>query len=232
MAAKSSAFENPFGPELFAFVRDLTANNDREWFQQNKRRYEQEVKEPALAFISGFGPHLRKISPHFLAIPKAQGGSLFRIHRDTRFSSDKSPYKTHVGIHFRHAQGADAHTPGFYLHLQPGESFVGMGLWHPDAPTLAKIRGAMVADAAAWKKAKASFEKRFALAGESLKKAPQGFDAGHPLIDDLRRKDFIGAITHGDAEVLDPAFPARFVDACRDGAGLVRWLCGALEVPF
>jgi len=225
-------FANPFSPETFAFVRDLTQHNDRDWFQKNKSRYERDVKEPALAFITEFGPHLRKISPHFLAIPKAQGGSLFRIHRDTRFAADKSPYKTHVGIHFRHAAGANAHTPGFYLHLQPGESFIGIGQWQPDSPTLRKIRDAMVAKPKDWTRARDAFAKGFELAGESLKKAPQGFPPDHPLVEDLKRKDFIGAATIADAEVLAADFPKRFVESCREGAPLVRWLCGAVEVPF
>lgn len=225
-------FANPFGPELFAFVRELTANNDRAWFERNKGRYERDVKEPALAFISDFGPHLRAISPHFLAIPKAQGGSLFRIYRDTRFSADKSPYKTHVGLHFRHAAGADAHTPGFYLHLQPGESFVGVGLWRPDAPTLGRIREAILGAPAKWKKAKAAFEQGFELGGDRLKKPPKGFDPDHPLIEDLKRKDFVGAVQHGDDEVLAADFPTRFVEHCRTGAPLVEWLCGAVCVPF
>lgn len=226
------AFPNPFGPELFAFVRDLTKNNDRDWFQRNKRRYERHVKEPAFAFISGFGPHLRKISPHFLAIPKAQGGSLFRIYRDTRFSPDKRPYKTHVGIHFRHADGDNPHTPGFYLHLQPGESFLGVGLWRPDSPTLRKIRDAIVAKPKAWTSARDAFAARFELAGERLKKPPRGFEADHPLVEDLKRKDFIGTVALGDDQVLAADFPGRFVAACRDGEPLVKWLCGAVEVPF
>lgn len=226
------SFANPFGPELFAFVRDLTENNDRDWFNANKKRYERHVKEPAFAFISGFGPHLRKISPHFTAIPKSQGGSLFRIYRDTRFSSDKRPYKTHVGIHFRHAAGADAHTPGFYLHLQPGESFVGIGLWHPDAPTLLQIREAIVGKPKDWTRARDAFAKRFELAGESLKKAPKGFDPDHPLIDDLKRKDFIGSAPLGEADVLAADFPKHFIESCRAGAPLVKWMCGAIDVPF
>lgn len=225
-------FANPFGPELFAFVRDLTQHNDRDWFQRHKSRYELDVKEPAFAFISGFGPHLREISPHFLAIPKAQGGSLFRIHRDTRFSADKRPYKTHVGIHFRHAAGSDAHTPGFYLHLQPGGSFVGVGLWRPDSPTLRQIRDAMVARPAEWTRARDAFAARFELGGERLKRPPRDFAPDHPLIEDLKRKDFIGTVALGDDEVLAGGFPGRFAAACRDGAPLVKWLCAAVEVPF
>ena len=107
-----------FNRAFFRFLEDLKKNNQREWFQANKQRYEDEVRHPAQQFISDFGPQLHKISRHFLADPRASGGSMFRIYRDTRFAKDKSPYKTHVGIQFRHKQGKDVHAPGFYLHLE------------------------------------------------------------------------------------------------------------------
>src|SRR3954470_21671845 len=98
--------ESPsFSPALFTFLRDLAANNDREWFAANKARYVAEVQEPALAFIEDVGMRLpEEISPHFVADPRTTGGSLFRIYRDTRFSKDKTPYKTHCGVQFRHAR--------------------------------------------------------------------------------------------------------------------------------
>ena len=108
-----------FTIQTFRFLKDLKENNSRPWFHENKGRYEEHVKEPALRFIEDLDPLLQKVSPHFMATPR----SLFRIHRDTRFSKDKSPYKTHTGIQFRHEASKDAHAPGFYLHLQPGESW-------------------------------------------------------------------------------------------------------------
>ena len=113
--------QRSFRPELFAFLRDLKANNDRVWFARNKERYENDVRGPALDFVADFAPHLEKISPHFVADPRPSGGSLFRIHRDTRFSKDKSPYKPYVGMRFSHEAAKDAHAPGFYLHLAPGQ---------------------------------------------------------------------------------------------------------------
>ena len=86
-----------FTDEFFRFLRELKKNNNREWFQANKQRYEKEVRDPALQFIADFAPHLKKINSHFLADPRPNGGSLFRIYRDIRFSADKSPYKTHLG---------------------------------------------------------------------------------------------------------------------------------------
>jgi len=225
---------NPLRPELFRFFAELARNNRREWFERNKPRYEADVKQPALRFISDFAAPLARISPHFQAIPSAARGSLFRIHRDVRFSKDKSPFKTHAGLHFRHEAKGDVHAPGFYLHLEPGKSFVGLGIWHPEPPTLKRLRSALAADPAGWRRATggAAFKRSFALAGDSLKTPPRGFDPEHPLIEDIKRKDFIAIAEVGDAAVVAPAFPARFAKICADGAPFVRWLCKAVGVPF
>jgi uncharacterized protein (TIGR02453 family) len=226
---------NPyFTDRTFAFLRDLSSHNDRAWFDRNRERYERDVREPALAFIVDFAPRLAKISPRFRADPRKSGGSMFRIHRDTRFSKDKSPYKTHTGIQFRHEAGRDAHAPGFYLHVDAGGSFVGVGTWHPDSSTLRAIRDAIVDDPDAWRDAalRGSFAGSFALAGESLSRAPRGYDADHPLIDDLKRKDFIGAAQLTKKRMTDAAFLDDFEALCRAGAPLVRWLCRATGNPF
>src|SRR6266545_6313689 len=140
-----------FGPQLFAFLANLRANNDREWFAANRARYEADVLEPALAFIEDFGYRLQSISPHLRADPRRAGGSLFRIYRDTRFSKDESPFKTNTGMHFRHERARDAHAPGFYLHLEPGGVYAGGGIWHPDTPAANRIREAIVSDPDRWR---------------------------------------------------------------------------------
>ena len=147
-------------PELTKFLRQLAKNNNREWFQKNKERYEGEVRDPLLRFVEAFGPRLQKISPHFVADPKKMGGSLFRIYRDTRFSRDKSPYKTFCGVQFRHERAKDVHAPGFYLHIQPDEVFVGVGLWHPEGDTLRLIRDAIVIESSTLGTALAASTKR------------------------------------------------------------------------
>jgi uncharacterized protein (TIGR02453 family) len=223
-----------FGPELFSFLKDLRANNDRDWFAKNRDRYEEHVLEPALEFISAFAPHLEKISPYFRADARPSGGSLFRIHRDTRFSKDKSPYKTNVGIHFRHERAKDAHAPGFYLHIGPGEVFAGGGIWHPDTQAATKIREAIVEDPDRWRRATrtGAFAKRLELGGDSLKRVPPWADADHKFADDLRRKDFFGSARFDDADVVEPDFVGDYAKVCRAGAPLVAFLCDALGVPF
>jgi len=226
--------DNPFRPALFSFIRDLAGNNNRDWFQANKDRYEEHMKEPALRFISDFGPHLRRVSPHFNAIPKATGGSLFRIYRDTRFGKDKTPYKTHLGIQFRHKQAKDVHAPGFYLHIEPKQCMIGVGIWHPDGPSLKSIRETIDGDRRSWKRARDNkrFRQSFEIGGESLKRPPRGYDEDHPLIDDLKRKDFIAFTNLTQKEVLAPEFPKAFAKQCEAAAPFVRWLCGAVDVPF
>jgi uncharacterized protein (TIGR02453 family) len=140
------------GPGLFSYLTDLRANNNREWFAANKHRYEEQLLDPALDFINAFGPRLEKISPHFRADARASGGSLLRIYRDTRFAKDKSPYKTNVGIHFRHERAKDAHAPGYYLHIGPGEVFAGGGIWHPGTDAATAIREAIVTDPERWRR--------------------------------------------------------------------------------
>ncbi|WP_434111361.1 TIGR02453 family protein [Methylocaldum sp. GT1TLB] len=109
-----------FPEDLFRFLEELSMNNNREWFTANKRRYQTSVVAPVSDFIQAMGERLNRISPHFTADPRPNGGSMFRIYRDTRFSHDKRPYKENVGCHFRHVTGKSAHALGFYLHLQPG----------------------------------------------------------------------------------------------------------------
>ena len=223
-----------FSPALFAFLRDLQANNDRDWFKANKARYDEAVLEPALAFIEDFEPHLHAISPHFVAAARPVGGSLFRIHRDTRFSKDKSPYKTHTGIHFRHELAKSAHAPGFYLHLEPGQVFLGAGIWRPDTEPLAQIRTAIADDPDRW--TRTTREKQFAslyeLGGDSLKRAPAGFDPEHPLIDELKRKDFIAVRTLSDKAACSRGFLEETADNFAAAGPLVHFLCDATGVPF
>jgi uncharacterized protein (TIGR02453 family) len=223
-----------FTPRIFSFLSELAANNNREWFLANKSRYEEDVKEPALRFITDFSAPLEDISPHFRADPRANGGSLFRIYRDTRFSRDKSPYKTHTGIHFRHEAAKDAHAPGFYLHLEPGSVFVGCGIWRPGGPALRKIREAIDEDPDAWLRASRDegFRASFELEGDSLIRAPKGFSVDHPLIVDLRRKDFIGVAYLDEQTVSSEGFLDQFTRLCRDAAPFQRWLCGALGVGY
>jgi len=228
------ASERSFTPAVTKYLKELKENNNRGWFEANKPRYLEEVRDPALQFISDFGPRLKKISPHFKADPRPVGGSLFRIYRDTRFSKDKSPYKTHIGIHFRHERAKDVHAPGFYLHIEPGGIFAGVGIWRPEGEAVKQIREAILNDSAAWKRSAHGkrFRERFELQGEALKRPPKGVDPDHPLLEDLKRKDFIGGCTLTQKTLTGPGFVEEFAAICRDGGTFMKFLCGALRVDF
>ncbi len=223
-----------FGQDLFAFLTELKENNDRAWFQANKSRYEAQVRNPVLRFITDFAPHLKKISGAFVADARPNGGSLFRINRDTRFSKDKSPYKTAVGAYFKHESGKEVHAPGFYIHLDPDGSFLGVGIWHPDTKTLGKIRDAIVEDGAAWRRITLSkaFSSTLVLTGDKLKRPPQGYAADHPLIEHLKLKDFTTVTALKNKDVCGADFMQQVVSVFREAAPFNRFLTQALDLSW
>lgn len=218
-----------FRPELFDFLRDLRRHNTRDWLLANRQRYEAHARDPMLRFIADFGPHLRAISRRFTADPRPAGGSLFRINRDTRFSKDKSPYKTMIAAHFRHEAGRDVHAPGFYLHLEPGQVFAGAGLYHPDSGTLARVRDAVAAHPGRWKRAVSgkAFESTLTFGGATLTRPPAGYDPGHPFVEDLKRKDFIVLAPFDEDAACAPDFMRRVVAVYRAASPLVEFLTKA-----
>lgn len=223
-----------FPMQTLRFLETLRANNNREWFEENKSQYEALVREPALDLITAMGPRLAKLSDQFVAAPKKVGGSLMRVYKDTRFSRDKTPYKTNIGIQFRHALGKDVHAPGYYLHIDPEECFVGVGLWHPEAEPLAAIRKRIAEQPAAWKKVRnqAGFAGQFNLGGESLKRPPKGYDDATPCIEDIKRKDFIASCELSAAEIHDKRFVDLVATRFRTATPFMRFLCDAVGVPF
>jgi uncharacterized protein (TIGR02453 family) len=215
-----------FDKETFAFLKDLAKNNDREWFAENKERYEESVKEPFLQFISDVGPELRKVSKTLVADPRPNGGSMFRIYRDVRFSKDKSPYKPYASAHF--PMGKGVHGPGYYLHLQPGRCFVAGGMWMPEPPVLQAIRERISAKPAEWKKASASLDHP----EDALKRPPRGFDADDPMIEDIKRKSFTSSVMLGERQVTGPDLVKTFTGSCRTLAPLMRFLSASTGVPW
>lgn len=209
---------------FFQFLRDLKANNRRDWFQEQKWRYERDVRQPLLEQIESLAGPLEELSPHFVA----DKSSLFRPHRDTRFSADKSPYKLHAAAQFRHERGKDAHAPGFYLHLEPGQVFVGGGLWRPEAANLARVRDAIVAWPQRWQEAR----QCGTLEGESLKRPPRGYDPEHAYGEDLKRKDFVTMTTFTEEQACDPGFSQSVLETFARMQPLLRFLCHSLDLPY
>lgn len=223
-----------FDESTIRFLRELEQNNNREWFKANKARYEDQVLDVALRFIQSMQQPLAKIAPHFAAVPTRVGGSLMRVYRDTRFSKNKLPYKTNIGIQFRHEQAKDVHSPGYYVHIEPGEVFLGAGMWRPDAEPLLAIRRRIADKPAEWRRTTSdkAFRRHFRLGGESLTRPPRGFDAEHPCIDDIKRKSFIAVREMAPDACLNPRFQQQVETAFKAATPYMRFLCKAVGVPF
>jgi uncharacterized protein (TIGR02453 family) len=225
-----------FPKDFFGFFRELAENNERPWFEANKPRFRKTVQGPMSDFIAAMAPRLARVSKEFVADPRPNGGSMFRIHRDVRFSRDKRPYKEHAACQFRHRLGRDVHAPGFYVHLAPREVFFGGGLWMPEPATLARVRAAIAAKPQAWRKALE--DKRFAAIYGGLEDAgalvrpPKGFDPAHPLIADLKRKSFVATKMSSARAACSPAFADEAAEAFRALSPLMGFLCAALDVPY
>lgn len=229
--------EGFFTAATFDFLRQLTANNRKEWFDANKSKYEQHVKAPALAFIAAAGPRLAKISQGIVADPRPVGGSLMRVYRDIRFSKDKTPYKTNIGISFGHRQGREQAAPGYYLHLaadQEWGNFGGGGIHMADTNTLRVIRDAIVEDSAAWNKAahNAKLESTHRFGEDALKRPPAGYPVDHPFADDLKRKGFFASVRYTQAEVIASDFLDRYIENCKLESPMLAFLARAVGATW
>lgn len=223
-----------FGQGTIGFLQELEANNNRDWFQANKHRYEAEVLAPALDFISAMGAELEGFAPHFTALPKRMGGSLMRVYRDVRFSRNKAPYKTNIGIQFRHEQGKDVHAPGYYLHMQSSGCFLAAGMWRPAPEALQAIRSRIAEKPRAWQRVREDedFNNVFNFGGEALKRPPRGFDADSPHVEDIKRKSFIGGCDFPVANAARPGFVGEAAGTFAQAGPLMAFLCAAVNVPF
>jgi len=223
-----------FTPEAVAFLDELSRNNNREWFKANKSRYEERVLDVALQFIQSMHDPLAEIAPNFVAQATRVGGSLMRVYRDTRFSKNKTPYKTNVGIQFRHERARDVHSPGYYVHVDPERVFVGVGMWRPDSDSLRRIRERIAAKPAEWQRTinDPKFKLQFSLGGEVLTRPPRGFDKEHECIEDIKRKSFIAVKDLPVDDCLGPQFQRKVETAFKAGTPYMQFLCKAVGVPF
>jgi uncharacterized protein (TIGR02453 family) len=231
--ATNSAVHNRayFTPKALRFLDELREHNQREWFQANRTRYESELRDPFLHLIADLQAPLKRISPGFIVDPRPSGGSMMRIYRDIRFAPDKRPYNTSVSAHFWYTKGKEDATPAYYLRIEPGASMIGGGIWRPGAATLGKIRQAIVSEPAKWKRAThgAAFGSTCGMVGDSLKKAPRGFDPEHPLIEDLKRKDFAIKSALSDQQVTSSELLDEIAGALRATVPFVEFLVKAIE---
>ena len=225
-----------FRPAAIAFLRALARRNTREWFQAHRDEYESEVRAPLVALVEEMDVRFAELAPEIVGDPKR---SLFRIHRDVRFSSDKSPYKTNAACWFYHGdagRGVGSTTPhggaGFYFHMEPGRSMIGAGIWMPPRPTLARLREQIDEEHRALRRllADPKVKKRFGGLDESamLTRMPRGYADDHPAAELLRHQSFTVGRTLRDKELFSP----RLADLLARDYGrlvpLVRWFNGAL----
>lgn len=220
--------------KFFAFLRRLAKNNRREWFNDHKSEFQRTVQEPAVELVRRLEKPLSKLAPFIEPIAKPNGGSVMRIYRDTRFAKDKTPYKTNVGISLKHAAGKKSGAPEFYIHLSPIESFVAGGCWQPDRIQLAEIRSFIDMHPKRWTKSISSkeFRNTFQLGGRCLKTSPRQYANDHPMIEDLRRIDFVGIAPLTIDEITHENFVEATISKFRQLRPLMVCLCEAIAVPF
>lgn len=200
--------ERYFTQAGFTYLRDLAAHNDREWFHARQAAYVDLIREPGTRLAADLSKRLAEISPRF------GPARLIRIQRDIRFTADKTPYKAHTGVYARHADGVDVHAPGVYLRIEPGKCHLDVGMWRPPGPYATAVRAAIAADPDAWLDSTKStpFTERFALDGTSLVRPPRGAEPDHPLIDDLKRRDFVASAPLAHKVVTSPGFLDAIVE--------------------
>ncbi len=223
-----------FSKATLDFLDELAANNNKAWFEANKERYESLVREPALDFIEAMDPVLKSFAPNFVAEPRKVGGSLMRVYRDTRFSRDKTPYKTNVGIQFRHSLGKDIHAPGFYVHVATDECFLAAGCWHPEADVLGKLRDHIAQKPEKWFAARddRTFAAQWDLWGEQLRRPPRGYAADHPAIGDIKRRDFVAIAPLSFREATGTGLVKLAGKRFAEAAPFMKFLCEALKIPY
>jgi uncharacterized protein (TIGR02453 family) len=224
-----------FDPSFLKFFKSLARNNNREWFNEHKGEYKQVVVEPLAVFIREIAPRLNKVSKHFNADPRPNGGSMFRIYRDVRFSKDKSPYKLHAACHFRHKVGKDAHAPGFYVHFSPDEVIFGGGIWMPPNSVLNKIRDTIVDNPQEWHRIKTnkSINKLCGgVRGDGLKRPPKGYDPEHQHLEDLKRKSLFAMRHEKPALMSDENFINEVETTFKAAKPLMKYICFAMDIPF
>ena len=226
-----------FSPAALRFFRQLATHNDKQWFEAQRTVYEEHVRQPMRELIEELDARLAHFAPEIGGDPKR---SMFRINRDTRFSKDKSPYKTNAGCWFNHRAasrrvGSEAAegSAGFYFHLQPGKSFVGAGVWMPPRPLLEKLRDSIADDHRPFVRAVKSLPKRFGGLDDAhvLTRMPRGYAPEHPAAEWLRYQSFVSGRQLTDAQVTSAKLPGLLAREFEETLPLVRWINGALGWP-
>jgi uncharacterized protein (TIGR02453 family) len=214
-----------FPKECIGFLKQLKRNNNREWFEKHREEYEQHAKNPMLSFIAALQPAFARFAPEFDLNPKR---SIFRIYRDIRFSSDKTPYKTHIAAHFvLRGRPKGFIGSGYYIQLEPRDFFVGGGIYIPDGDQLKKIRQAIATRGEEFLSIvdDRKFKKRFApFDWSKLQRVPKGYDENHPMAEWLKFKQFFVGISLPESKCYSESLLDETAKICEEASPLVRFL--------
>ncbi|MFC1481278.1 DUF2461 domain-containing protein [Candidatus Neomarinimicrobiota bacterium] len=226
---------SPFTVEIFDFLRDLKANNNKVWFEANKDRYHQYGRDEMVKALIELQADLSTFAPQIEIIPKTVGGSLHRIYRDLRFSKDKTPYKTHLLAHLRHRQREKSRGLGFYLHIEPEGSIVAGGIWHLEPKDALLVRKKIVDHPDRWEAATRSpgFLRLYgSVNGEQLQRVPKEFDDDHKFAADLKRKAFGGMAYLTDDQILGPDCIPLVVDYFKTATPIMHFMADVFDLPW
>lgn len=219
---------SPFTPKTLSFLRSLKRHNDREWFRSRKDQYETHVRGPMVQLLARLADDFRTFAPELVSDPRV---SLYRIYRDTRFSGDKHPLKTHIAAHFPARGFARNEGAGLYLEIAPAWVWIGGGIYMPSSPDLRAIRAHIashhrtlhrIVTAPAFRTAVGQLE------GEQLSRVPRGYLKDHPAADYLRFKQFLAGCEYEAEFAYSPRFYREVLAVFRAVAPLVRFLNGPL----
>jgi uncharacterized protein (TIGR02453 family) len=212
-----------FTPATLKFLRALKRNNRRDWFNAHKDDYEHHVRQPMAAIVERLADDLRGFAPEIVASPKL---SMYRIYRDTRFSENKAPYKTHVAAVFP-TRGLPKHEgAGLYFHVSPTEVWVGGGMYAPQTPQLQAVREHIAANVKRLRTIveAPAFRRQIAIEGEKLQRVPRGFPRDHEAADYLKYRNFIAGSEFPPSLAASPAFYGTLLKVFRQVAPLARFL--------
>jgi uncharacterized protein (TIGR02453 family) len=213
-----------FPPEMVRFLRTLKRNNRREWFQPRKHLFEQHVKAPMLELVAAINGELAKFAPEYVTEPK---NAIFRIYRDTRFSADKTPYKTHVAASFSRRGSERLGTGGFYFSVSHEVIEVAAGLWHPDRDVTLIVRNHIADTHEELRRILADKKSRKLvgeLKGDALTRSPKGFDPEHPAAEFIKMKDWVLDVTLDAGLATTPQLHSVIVERFRAMAPLLGYL--------
>ena len=219
-----SRFSSPFSPRSISFLRAIKRNNDREWFRARKDQYQQHVHQPMVAVVEQLAQDFRTFAPELIATPKQ---SLFRIYRDTRFSDNKKPLKTHAGAVFRTRELPGKQGAGLYFEIAGGWVWIGGGMWRPESFELVRLREHI---AETWPEIHAitrarSFRSRFdELSGDTMTRVPRGYPSDHPAAAYLKYRQFYGGAEFPASLAYSRGFYATLVATFKALMPLVRFL--------